>query len=215
MSWQISFFISQLNLPIMDDIHTHRDYDNNITTYVKNLRLEDILSGNFLHELKDAENKPTKYLSIGIHPWDLLNNDITIINNVIHTIIPNIITHPKVYAIGECGLDKCIDIQLDIQRKVFVSQIKISEDHNLPVIIHAVHTYNEIIELRKSLTPKQIWIIHGYSGNAIIAKKLVDIGCMISFGINYKSHTKLIETFNSLNKNDILFETDNTTVDIR
>lgn len=137
----------------IQDIHTHNDYNNK--TYVKSLRLNQILN-NLEYEFNDSLKKENKFLSLGIHPWDLSNNakeDSIKIEKALNK-IESIIQNNKIFGIGECGLDKLINIDLEYQKNIFVKQIELSIKYNKPLIIHSVKTHNNIIELKKNL--KQI-----------------------------------------------------------
>ncbi|MGI6718362.1 MAG: TatD family hydrolase [Bacteroidales bacterium] len=189
----------------IQDIHTHHDYTDK--TYVKSLRLNQILD-NLECELDDSSNKKNKFLSLGIHPWDLSNNVTETEINQALSIIESVIKNEKIFGIGECGLDKLIDISLEYQKIIFVKQIKLSIKYDKPLIIHSVKTNNEIIELKKEFKANNLWILHGYMGNVITAKQLIKHNIYISIN-NAKPLTKNnIEVINNIDKKFIFFESD-------
>ena len=197
----------------INDIHTHHDYNDTNISYLKNLRTADILSGNYLSELKTAELNHNKYISVGIHPWDLSDykeiiEDKNFFNNKLLAPIIQIIKHPKCLAIGECGLDKCINVDIDAQMTIFKKQILLSIEYNKSLIIHAVKSFNQIIELHKEYNPTQEWIIHGFRSNSVVAKQLTNHGIKLSFNIKAKNDTKLGEIIKMLGENNIYSETD-------
>lgn len=108
------------------DIHTH-----NISNERKS-----ILNG------YDVKNN-TQIFSIGIHPWDSDEN-FKFVN-----IIRSLLSSDLCVAIGECGLDKIKGPDISIQISTFREQIKLSEQFQLPVIIHCVRAFNELIQLKK------------------------------------------------------------------
>lgn len=148
----------------------------------------------------DKEFFTEKYFSIGIHPWDA---DL----QVSRTELEKIIQHPNCLAIGECGLDKVIDIDLELQKKVFISQLDLAVKFQKPVIIHCVKAFDELIEICKSYHSKIPLIIHGFNKSLQLVKQLIDKGFYISF--NYSVFKKSDYDFSILPIDKLFFETDN------
>ena len=86
---------------------------------------------------------------------------------------------------GEVGLDKAQGTPLDIQQKELLKWIEISENRELPLILHIVRAFPEIIALKKQLSPKQPWIIHGFRGKPQLASELLRHGFYLSIGEKY------------------------------
>lgn len=118
------------------------------------------------------------YLSLGIHPWFIERQNI----ETAFRTLESFNHHPKLLAIGECGLDKCIDTPMSVQVDVFSRQVQLSEALGKPLIIHCVRAFAELLQLKKSLAPTQPWIMHGFTGKPALAAQLVLHGCYISFG---------------------------------
>ena len=122
------------------------------------------------------------YASVGIHPWYLTEHgaksSLQPLKEVIHT--------PRIVAIGEVGLDRLRGASIEIQKDVFRQAVTLSEAHSLPLIIHCVRAFNELLKLKKELNPKQPWIIHGFRGKASIAHELLHHGCWLSIGERYQ-----------------------------
>jgi TatD DNase family protein len=117
------------------------------------------------------------YFSTGIHPWHLgqwksLEERLT-----------NLACNPRVIAVGECGLDTQASSPMEQQEEVFCQHIALSEEYKKPLIIHCVKAFNELIGIHKKMKPKMPWIIHGFNASAEIAKKCLDMGMMLSFGM--------------------------------
>lgn len=141
-----------------------------------------------------------KHISIGIHPWYVAADDIEQQTEWIkHTAIND----KRVIAIGECGTDKLCNTDMNIQNEAFCNCITLSEELKLPLIIHSVKTSNEIIRLRKSIRPKQPWIIHGFRGKPEQALQYTSNGFFLSFGKSYNPESLKITP-----QERILFETD-------
>lgn len=118
------------------------------------------------------------YFSLGIHPWNIQRQDINAAFRTLNTYQK----HPNLLAIGECGLDKTIHTDLSTQLAVFQQQIELSERWHKPLVIHCVRAFNELIQLKKSLSTINPWIIHGYNNNPELAKQLLKHGCYLSLG---------------------------------
>ena len=148
----------------------------------------------------DKEFFTEKYFSIGIHPWDA---DL----QVSRTELEKIIQHPNCLAIGECGLDKVINIDLELQKKVFVSQLDLAVKFQKPVIIHCVKAFDEVIEICSMYHSKIPLIIHGFNKSSQLAKQLIDKGFYIS--LNHSTFKKNDYDFSILSIDKLFLETDN------
>lgn len=84
-------------------------------------------------------------------------------------------------AIGECGLDKRIEMPLEPQISVFEKQLALAEKFGKPVVIHCVAAFQEVIEIKKRLNVKVPMIIHGFSKNIQVADQLINAGFYLSF----------------------------------
>jgi TatD DNase family protein len=153
----------------------------------------------------DVENNLSQsYFSIAYHPKDAdkfcdFNSEIS---------------SKKCLAIGECGIDKNIDIAIEIQEKVFIEHVILSEKFELPLIIHCVKAWNEILAIKTKLNPKQKWILHGFRKTPILPSVLEN-NVLIGIGPAILFDEKLILALMSIPVNQILLETDdNEKVDI-
>lgn len=144
-------------------------------------------------------------ISAGIHPWHILKIDIE--KNL--QALQQVATKKEVIAIGECGIDRAISIDITRQTDIFLRQNEIAISKDLPIIIHSVKSYSDFLMLLKqgrNLTP---WIFHGFSGNFQIAKRLIDKGAFISLGSSLlKNFSKSVETLKKTPLQRIFLETD-------
>lgn len=144
------------------------------------------------------------FYSIGIHPWyineERLNVDLQIIEQklVLHNCL----------ALGECGLDKRIEIPLETQIKVFKAQIFLAEKCQKPLVLHCVAAFQEIIQIKKELNIKVPLIIHGFSKNEPTAIQLLDNGFYLSFGKYLLRNPELKTVFQSVPNDRFFLETD-------
>ena len=152
-----------------------------------------------------------KHFSIGIHPWhihqDQIDEEMGIIEIVAST--------PNCIAIGECGLDKRIDTLMQLQINVFEKQLILAEKLQMPVIIHCVAAFNEVIAIKNRLKIKVPLVIHGFSKNEETAKTLVENGFYLSFGKYLLRNPELENVFNFVPNDRFFLETDTAQEDIR
>ena len=142
--------------------------------------------------------------SIGIHPW-------YIIEHRIHEdleIIERKLKENNCLSIGECGLDKRIEIPMALQQIVFEQQLALAEKHQKPVIIHCVAAFQELIVIKNKLNISVPMIIHGFSKNIQLANELVKNGFFLSFGKYLILNKELELVFNSVPKDRLFLETD-------
>lgn len=174
----------------------------NTHTHKKNQPVEIL---NYFLDEKLIREKIEQFSSIGFHPWHFDENDPENVSKNLREIVK----YKSIAAIGETGLDKSINVDLDIQKKIFVIHLEVAEEFNLPVIIHCVKAFNEIIQIKKNRKKKTPWIIHGFNNNLQIAKELIKHNCFLSFGaalLKNNSNAKLV--INNIPADKVLLETD-------
>ena len=140
-----------------------------------------------------------------MHPWHIQHVDIDKQINK----IKELASQANVLAIGECGLDRAIETPLDRQKEIFIKQIKLADEFGIPVIIHSVRTYLDLIELMKKTQSKVPWILHAYDGNLQTTNQLLQYNFHFSFGSRIlKNEEKLNQSLKHIPLEKIFFETD-------
>jgi TatD DNase family protein len=149
-------------------------------------------------------NQANPVYSIGIHPWHIneerLAQDLTIIEEKLQT--------EACLAVGECGLDKRIEIPFLVQQVVFEKQIALAEKYQKPLVLHCVAAFQEVIEIKNRLKITVPIVIHGFSKNEHVAKQLIDNGLYLSFGKYLIRNPELKTVFQSLPNDRFFLETD-------
>ena len=202
----------------MIDSHCHLDHEplysdlSNIIRRSKNVGIEKLLTISTSHEsflrIKEILNKDAMiYGTIGVHPHETKNNNITS-----DFIIQNLKENKKIIGIGETGLDFFYNnSDKETQIKSFREHIKASIKTNSPLIIHSrnaeVDTYN-ILNDYKNENLKIL--MHCFTGSKDFAEKLLTLNSFFSASgiITFKNATDLQETFKFLPLDKILIETD-------
>jgi TatD DNase family protein len=184
------------------NIHGHRQANNIQEWVMMNLMARD-------YPPDDIENG---YYSVGFHPYNVGKVDLEETLNKVRLSTEN----PNVFAIGEIGLDKTIKAPFDEQMVVFERQVDIAEMAELPVILHVVRAFNEMVEFMQAHNPSVPMIIHGYNGSRETAEQLIRAGFLISFGEAIAGeHSKIVEALLSVPVEKMFLETDEGGLDIR
>lgn len=144
------------------------------------------------------------YYSMGIHPWFI--KEATLEQEF--EILTQKIQDKNCLAIGECGLDKRIDVPLDLQKAVFERQLLLAQHVQKPVIIHCVAAFDELIECTKRLQIEVPIIVHGFSKNSQVANQLIQQGFYISFGKYLFQMPNLASVLNQIPEERFFLETD-------
>lgn len=177
--------------------HTHQQlYDAKIE--VVNLEIND-------------PNKPN-YYSYGLHPWYIDKEDY---EQKLKSIVLKS-NEKRCLAIGECGLDKLSKVDFELQKNVFLEQIKIANQVKKPLIIHCVKAFNELINCLNTSDNMVPVIIHGYNNNENIAHVLLDYGCYFSFGkalLGYDSNAA--KAIKNIGRKNFFLETDDADISIK
>jgi TatD DNase family protein len=171
------------------DIHAHKKNSAGNAIAVLNL-------------FPDKTPESGSFYSAGLHPWHIQEENID--NDM--KIIRNLLKRDNVIAVGECGLDRAQGAAFDLQEKVFAEHIKIADEFKLPLIIHCVRAYSDILHFKKTKKNKSPWIIHGFNGNRQISEELIKHHVYLSFGM--KNLELKADIFKELPAKMIFLETD-------
>jgi TatD DNase family protein len=163
------------------------------------------------HEGCHVERIPGVVYTFGIHPWHLNEGNKTYLTGLVKEMADN----PEVIAIGEAGFDKLRGPSIELQRKSFEEQISIAEEFRLPVVVHCVRAWDELLSVYKNLRPEMPWLIHGFRGNKVLAAQLVSKGMYLSFWFGFVMRIESSDLLRSIPVNRIFLETDGADVDIR
>ena len=150
-----------------------------------------------------SEKYPNIYATIGIHPHEAKNAPENYLD-----IIKQKNEHNKVVAIGEIGLDYHYNFSApNIQKKIFLEQLKLAKTLNLPAVIHCRDSYEDLYEIiLKSKNTKGV--IHCFSGNLEFAHKIIELGYYISFTGMITFVKELEHIIKNVDLKHILVETD-------
>jgi len=113
-------------------------------------------------------------------------------------------------AVGECGLDAMIEVDMDLQERIFVQQVDIATEFKLPLILHSRKTHNRLLQLLKQKQFKYGGILHGFSGSYQQAMQFIECGFYIGVGgvITYPRANKTRQAIAQLPVESLVLETD-------
>jgi TatD DNase family protein len=115
-------------------------------------------------------------------------------------------------AVGEIGLDRWKpDLSYDGQEEVFIAQLRLAAERNLPVSIHCLQAWGRMLEILKAEPrPACGFLLHSYGGSKEMVKPFADLGAYFSLPGYYaherKQHQR--ETFKHVPTERLLIETD-------
>ncbi|MDD5786544.1 TatD family hydrolase [Campylobacter lanienae] len=200
------------------DTHCHLDdtrYDDDIQSVIKNA-LDNkvdkiIIPGADINDLpkaaKIANSYENIYFAAGVHPYEIDGYD--------ESVIRKFAKDPKCVAIGECGLDYFrlpddnVDEYKSKQKDIFISQIKLAIELNLPLIIHIRDANEDSLKILKEYEDKLVGgVLHCFNASPI----LLELSSKFYYGIGgvltFKNAKKLVEILPKIPLNRLLIETD-------
>ena len=148
---------------------------------------------------------PGLYASYGLHPAWLAEHRPEHLDALAEWV-----SHERPVAIGECGLDFYLsNLDPDLQIEYFTEQLLLARRHDLPVIIHARHAVDAVIQQVRRFNGVR-GMAHSFSGSVEQAHRLLDLGILLSFGgpLTYPRANRLRHLIQSLPLDGFMLETD-------
>ena len=179
-------------MPKYFDIHSHLNfsaYDQDreeVIARMKETGTHTITIGTDLESSRRAvslaEENEGIYACIGVHPVDDPKRVFDL------SAFAELAKHPKVVAIGECGLDffhaKKEEDHIR-QQNLFLDQVNFALSLGKPIMIHARNAYEEILQIlepmKKEHGEKLRGNVHFFAGNWETAQRFISIGFSLSF----------------------------------
>jgi len=147
------------------------------------------------------------YATVGIHPHDAGK-----VKESDWPLFDKLLKSPKVVAVGEIGLDYYKNYSdPEDQVKLFIRQLAIAKEKNLPVVIHDRDAHRDTLRIiREELGVGWKIVFHCFSGDREFAREVLDLGAYIGIDgpVTFKNaeELKAVVAWAPLEK--ILLETD-------
>jgi TatD DNase family protein len=156
--------------------------------------------------LELARRCPQVLPSFGCHPWYVKERSA----DWQAALLRHLDAVPS--AIGEVGLDRWIkDHDIVAQEEVFVWQLRLAAERNLPVSIHCLQAWGRLLEiLHAGPRPRCGLLLHSFSGPREMIGPLAELGAYFSLP-GYFAHERKVqqrETFRHVPPDRLLIETD-------
>ena len=159
----------------------------------------------FFDSHKNTKNIPNVYHTVGLSPSEVNNPQ-----RDWESKLEEGLSLPNVVGIGEIGLDYYHKYGgRNAQIELFIRQIEIASNFNLPVIIQNREAGEDMKNiLRSKITSGGI--MHCFSEDTEFAKEMIDIGLYISFAGNltYRNAKNLHKVVKDIPLENMLIETD-------
>ena len=201
------------------DSHCHLNYDGlaeRQTEVLENARARGVTG--FLNistrqpEWSDiiavAAREPDVWASVGVHPHEADAHP-----DLGAAALVEAADHPRVIAIGECGLDYYYDkSDRKAQRDRFQAHIEAARQTGLPLVVHTRDAEQDTTEMLTAAVREGgvTGVLHCFTGSAELARKGLDLGFYVSLSgiVTFKNAQDLQATAKWLPADQMLVETD-------
>ena len=153
----------------------------------------------------DAE--PGVWCALGVHPHDAESwregDEVR---------LRELLGHPKVVAVGECGLDFFYDhAPRDVQERVFRAQIELALELDLPVVVHNRESNEAMMDVLENPAYRGLKVdLHSFAGGLPMARRAIPLGCWfgVSGMVTFPKADNVREALAEIPRNRLLVETD-------
>ena len=155
-----------------------------------------------------AEREPDVWASVGVHPHEADAHP-----DLGAAALAEAADHPRVIAIGECGLDYYYDkSDRSAQRERFAAHIDAARQTGLPLVVHTREAESDTAEMLGEAVREGgvTGVLHCFTGSAELARKGIDLGFYISLSgiVTFKNAADLQQIARWLPAERMLVETD-------
>ena len=212
----MEFFDSHAHL---DDERFNEDREEIIEKINKSGVTKFISAGYSLESSKKAIELSEKYdyiyATCGISPNDIPQNENNLWKEIeeMQKLLKQDFGKNKIVAIGEIGLDYYWEKDInrrEQQKKAFISQIKIANNFDLPIVIHTREAVMDTITILKEIEVIKKGVFHCCPLNRELVKEALKLGCYISFAgpVTFKNSKNANEIIDMVPNDKMLIETD-------
>ena len=155
-----------------------------------------------------AERNADVWATVGVHPHEADSHP-----DLGSAVLVDAASHPRVIAIGECGLDYYYDkSDRGAQRERFEAHIDAARQAGLPLVVHTREAEADTAEILERAVKEGgiAGVLHCFTGSADLARKGLDLGFYVSLSgiVTFKNARDLQDTAKWLPAGQMLVETD-------
>lgn len=155
-----------------------------------------------------AERNADVWATVGVHPHEADAHP-----DLGSAVLVEAAKHPRVIAIGECGLDYYYDkSDRAAQRERFQAHIDAARASSLPLVVHTREAEADTAEILGQAAKEGgvTGVLHCFTGSAELARKGLDLGFYVSLSgiVTFKNAKDLQDTAKWLPSDRMLVETD-------
>ena len=155
-----------------------------------------------------AERNPDVWATVGVHPHEADAHP-----DLGAAALIDAALHPRVIAIGECGLDYYYDkSDRGAQRERFQAHIEAARETGLPLVVHTRDAEEDTAEILTREVGKGgiTGVLHCFTGSADLARKGLELGFYVSISgiVTFKNARDLQDTAKAIPLDRLLVETD-------
>ena len=155
-----------------------------------------------------ATREPDVWATVGIHPHEADNHP-----DLGAAVLVDAAAHPRVVAIGECGLDYFYDkSDRAAQRERFAAHIDAARTTGLPLVVHTREAEEDTAAMLGEAVGKGgvAGVLHCFTGSRDLAEKALALGFYVSLSgiVTFKNAAALQDVAKFLPSDRMLVETD-------
>lgn len=154
-----------------------------------------------------CEAEPNVWCALGVHPHDAASWA-----DEHPRRLRELVTHPKVVAVGECGLDFYYDhAPRDVQERVFRAQIEIALETELPVVVHNRDSNDAMVGVVSAPAYAGLRAdFHSFAGGPAMARALLPLATVfgVSGMVTFPKAGNVREPLAEIPRDRLLVETD-------
>lgn len=152
-----------------------------------------------------AESFRGVFATAGMHPHDASRFDARA-----GAEIEEMLSNPRVVAVGECGLDffRMLSPRED-QERVFRTHVALARETDLPLVVHVRDAWADVLRLLDEGSAEQV-VLHCFTGDVETARGCAARGWFLSFAGNltYPKNGHIREAASAVPLDRVLVETD-------